>query len=216
MPDTRREVLDTLRSSRSAMSIVEIANRLSLHPNTVRFHLRRLVDDGRVDRVENTSGAPGRPALMFHAHVGMDPGGPRNYQLLAGTLAGLLGAGPDPRAKAIEAGRALGGRLTEDDAQAEALAPGTADRATDRLLELLDDLGFSPERTSDGEGPIGLRHCPFLELVPEHAAVICSLHLGLMQGTLGALRAEVTVTRLEPFAEPDLCLAHTGPAQPAS
>lgn len=213
MPDRRREVLDTLRSSRSAMSIVDIANRLGLHPNTVRFHLRSLVASGRVDRVENTHSAPGRPALMFRAHVGMDPGGPRNYQLLAGALAGLVGAGVAPGAQAIEAGRALGSRLTADDVESDGVSPMTADRATHRLVELLDDLGFAPQRNPDGEGSIGLRHCPFLDLVPEHAAVICPLHLGLMQGVLGSLRAEVTVTRLEPFVEADLCLAHTDPAE---
>jgi predicted ArsR family transcriptional regulator len=195
MPDRRREVLDTLRSSRSAMSIVEIANRLGLHPNTVRFHLRGLVRDGRVDRVEDTRGAPGRPALMFRPHVGMDPGGPRNYQMLAGALAAVLGAGPDPSSQAIEAGRALGTRLTEGDAESNALATVPADHATDRLVELLDDLGFAPEHDPAGAGPIGLRHCPFLDLVPEHAGVICPLHLGLMQGVLGGLGAEVTVTR---------------------
>ena len=83
-------------------------------------------------------------------------------------------------------------------------------------MALLDDLGFAPERDPARAGTIGLRHCPFLDLVPEHAAVICPLHLGLMQGALDALGAGITVTRLEPFASADLCLAHTGPAEPAS
>jgi len=220
MPDRRSEVMDTLRSARSVMSIVENANRLGLHPNTVRFHLRGLVDEGRVDRVEDKRGRPGRPALMFRAHVGMDPAGPRNYQVLAGALAGMLGAGVDPGAKAIEAGQVFGSRLIADegssDAESGAGAAETDEAATGRLVELLDDLGFAPERDPANAGPIGLRHCPFLDLVPEHAAVICPLHLGLMQGAMGALRAGVTATRLEPFVEADLCLAHIGPAQPAS
>lgn len=216
MSDRRREVLDTLRSSRSPMSIVEIASRVGLHPNTVRFHLRGLVDDRRVERVEDTRGTPGRPALMFRAHVGMDPAGPRNYRLLAGALAGLLGAGPNPGGKAIEAGRVWGSRLTEYDAEADAVAPLTDDHATGRLMQLLGDLGFAPERDPAGAGPIGLRNCPFLDLVPEHTAVICPLHLGLMQGALGAWGAGVTATRLEPFVEADLCLAHIGPAEPIS
>ncbi|WP_036564259.1 helix-turn-helix transcriptional regulator [Nocardioides halotolerans] len=216
MPDRRREVLEALRSSRSPLSILAIANRLGLHPNTVRFHLRALVGDGRVDQVEAARGAPGRPALLFRAHVGMDPAGPRNYQLLAGALAGVLGAGPDPASVAVEAGRAWAGRLIEGDAGDAARvtpsAPASDEQATGRMVEILDELGFAPERDPAGAGPIGLRHCPFLDLVPEHAAVICPLHLGLMQGALGAMGAGVTVTRLEPFAEVDLCLAHTGTA----
>jgi hypothetical protein len=34
------------------------------------------------------------------------------------------------------------------------------------------------------------------------------VQLGLMQGVREALDADVTVERLEPFAEPDLCTAH--------
>jgi predicted ArsR family transcriptional regulator len=216
MPDGRREVLDTLRTNPSPMSIVEIASRIGRHPNTVRFHLRTLVDDGRVEQVEDTRGVPGRPALMFRAHVGMDPTGPRNYGLLAGALAGLLAAGPDPGGRATEAGRTLGRRLVGSDTDADEGAVMTDEQAAGRLVALLDDLGFAPERDPARTGPIGLRHCPFLDLVPEHAEVICPLHLGLMQGALDALGAEITVTQLEPFVAPDLCLAHTSGVEPAS
>jgi predicted ArsR family transcriptional regulator len=80
-------------------------------------------------------------------------------------------------------------------------------------VDLLGDLGFSPEhRPTDSGGQIGLRHCPFLDLVETQARVVCPLHLGLMQGAATALGASVTVERLEPFAEPDLCLVHLGGA----
>jgi predicted ArsR family transcriptional regulator len=216
MVDRRREVLDTLRSTTSAMSIVEIARAVGLHPNTVRFHLRSLVGDGRVEQVEDARGAAGRPALMFRAHVGMDPTGPRNYGLLAGALAGVLAGDPDPGGRATKAGHTLGRRLVGSDTDAVEGAVMTDQRAAGRLVALLDDLGFAPERDPAHTGPIGLRHCPFLDLVPEHGAVICPLHLGLMQGALDALGARITVTRLEPFVSADLCLAHTGPAEPVS
>jgi hypothetical protein len=37
---------------------------------------------------------------------------------------------------------------------------------------------------------------------------VCSLHLGLMQGALARMRAPVTADRLQPFAEPSLCIAY--------
>ncbi len=216
MPDRRPEILGVLRSGRAALSIVEIADRVGVHPNTVRFHLRDLVDDGRVEQVEDSRRAPGRPPLMFRAHTGMDPTGPRNYRLLAGALARLLADGPDPGGKAMEAGHAWGSRLAEDDVHADAGGVVTEGEAVGRLVALLDGLGFAPERDPARAGLVGLRHCPFLDLVPEHTAVICPLHLGLMQGALDAMGAEITVTRLEPFVEPDLCLAHTGSASGAT
>ena len=69
--------------------------------------------------------------------------------------------------------------------------------SVNRLVGLLDDLGFAPQRReSDGEVQVGLRHCPFLELADEARAVICPIHLGLMQGAMATWRAPVTVDRL--------------------
>ena len=97
------------------MTIVDIARRLRVHPNTVRFHLQVLVRDGRVERVEDTTrSAPGRPPLMFRAHRGMDPGGPRNYQLLADVLATRMAAESDVEDTSIRTGRAWGASLVEE------------------------------------------------------------------------------------------------------
>ena len=80
-------------------------------------------------------------------------------------------------------------------------------------MELLAELGFEPE-PADGRRTreIRLRHCPFQNLAEQHGEVICSVHLGLMPGALTAMRAPVTVDRLDPFVEPDLCVAHLAPA----
>jgi predicted ArsR family transcriptional regulator len=214
MTDRRQQILDTLRSSDSPMSIAGMGRRLGLHPNTVRFHLRLLVASGRVERVEPTRHLPGRPPLMFRAHRGMDPAGPRNYRLLADALATRMEAEAEPTAEAVAAGRAWGSRLVETTSEEQVTDD---EQATDRLVRILDDLGFSPQRRrSAGESQIALRHCPFLDLVPNHQGVVCPVHLGLMQGAMTALGARTTVRSLEPFVEPDLCLAHVGPRVVAS
>ena len=79
----------------------------------------------------------------------------------------------------------------------------------DRLVDMLDELGFAPQRrVVGGRQQVALRHCPFLELAEGRSAVVCPIHLGLMQGALEAWDAPITVNRLDPFVEPDLCLAH--------
>jgi predicted ArsR family transcriptional regulator len=84
------------------------------------------------------------------------------------------------------------------------------------LVDMLDDLGFAPERlAANGDQQIGLRHCPFLELAENRTAVVCPIHLGLMQGAMESWGAPVTVDRLEAFAEPDLCVAHLGAGEAA-
>jgi predicted ArsR family transcriptional regulator len=48
------------------------------------------------------------------------------------------------------------------------------------------------------------------------AQVLCAVHLGLLQGAMAAWDAPVTVARLKPFAEPELCVAHLAAAGTAS
>ncbi|OBI27900.1 transcriptional regulator [Mycobacterium sp. E1386] len=207
----RREVLRVLRASPDPMSIAAIADVLGVHPNTVRFHLDSLVGDGQVEHVELDRKGPGRPPLMFRAVRQMDRGGTRHYRLLAEILAVAFAGERDAGAKAQAAGRAWGRKL---DASLEAVPPepASADDAIDHLVNMLDELGFAPERrAADGEQQVGLRHCPFLELAENRTAVVCPVHLGLMQGAMEAWGAPVSVDRLEAFVEPDLCVAHLAP-----
>ncbi|MEU0336503.1 hypothetical protein [Streptomyces sp. NPDC006193] len=124
------------------------------------------------------------------------------------------GAAADPaeaRAEATEAGRARGRVLVEPLRGDE---PPTPERSVARLLALLDGLGFAP-RSERGGGTgtpdrrIRLRHCPFPELAEEYGGLVCPLHLELMQGAWDRLGAPLTAGRLEPFAEPESCLAHS-------
>jgi predicted ArsR family transcriptional regulator len=207
----RNDVLAVLRASAHPLTIADIAAHLRIHLNTARFHLDALLQTGQVERAAPASVRPGRPALMFRARAGMDPAGPRNYQLLAGILADSLASEPDPIDKAVQAGRDWGRRALPAGDQ-ERLDHG---QAVDRLVAVLDNLGFRPEHDpSHGPTQIGLRHCPFLEVASDRPQVVCSLHLGLMQGTMDALDAPITVERLQPYAEPDLCMVHLGRVRP--
>jgi predicted ArsR family transcriptional regulator len=208
-PTGRREdVLAALRDAGTAMTIVEIAKQLEVHPNTVRFHLEALVVDGRAQRVYPDHRRQGRPPQIYRAVAGMDPGGVRRYRTLAEILTLALDGDPAASTKALAAGRAWAARLTRP----TRTKPGVR-AAVNRLIGLLDDLGFAPQRL-DGPGgaraevQVGLRHCPFLELADDARSVVCPIHLGLMQGAMTMWRAPVAVVRLEPFVEPGLCLAH--------
>jgi predicted ArsR family transcriptional regulator len=200
----RRDVLRVLRAANAPMSIVAIADVLDVHPNTVRFHLDNLVSTGRVEQVAPERKGPGRPPLMFRATRQMDRGGPRRYRLLAEILSIGFASGRDADARALAAGRAWGRKLESP----RRTAAGTigAGESIEHLVDLLDELGFAPERR--GDEYVGLRHCPFLELAETRTSVVCPIHLGLMQGALETWHAPVTVDRLDAFAEPDLCLAH--------
>jgi predicted ArsR family transcriptional regulator len=200
----RPDVLRVLKAAHSPMSIATIADALDVHPNTVRFHLDTLVSAGRVEQVASDRKGPGRPALLFRAAQRMDPGGLRHYRLLAEILASDLAGAPDADARALAAGRQWGRRLKPSPPNGAGVPD--AEQSVEHLVDLLDELGFAPERRGDAQ--VELRHCPFLELAESQRAVICPIHLGLMQGALDTWEAPVMADRLEAFVEPDLCLVH--------
>ncbi|MFV8165046.1 helix-turn-helix transcriptional regulator [Mycobacterium sp. 134] len=195
----RVDVLSTLKTSATPMTIAQIATELAVHANTVRFHLEHLEAGGQVERVQPHHRSPGRPPQLYRAVRRMDPTGPTHYRMLAEILANGLAADVNPAARAREMGRAWGRTIPR---------PAT-DSPVDALVQTLGDIGFAPEPPEDGQ--LRLRHCPFLELAQTRAAVVCPIHLGLMQGALESWQAPVAVERLDAFVEPDLCVARLGP-----
>jgi predicted ArsR family transcriptional regulator len=209
--DRRELVLRELRIAATPVGVTELADRLGVHPNTIRFHLDKLVDGGRVERVRAPAGTTGRPPQLYRAVRRMDPAGPRRFRLLAQVLVEALSAHAEPALEAARSGRVWGrARALGDAPEAGPVPP------LDRLVRLMDELGFAPEASPQrgaepGTSWLGLRSCPFLELATDRPAVVCPVHLGLMQGALEGWRADVTVDRLDPFVQPDLCLAHLAP-----
>jgi predicted ArsR family transcriptional regulator len=145
-----------------------------------------------------------------------------SYKVLAEVLAsGIRDGEPAPGAVAAKAGRRWGQHLEQQGgASAEPVDSG---RALDRIVALLDDVGFAPqigEPASPTTNPGGagsatvieLHRCPFYEIARGHTEVVCAVHLGLIQGALDQMQAPPLTVRLEPFVRPDLCLVNLAPA----
>lgn len=196
-------------STGHVLGLTELAEQSGLHVNTVRAHLERLVAEGLVLRHTQSRSRPGRPRLAFTAAPRPDArADSRSYRLLAEMLTGLVSeALPVPHQASVEAGRAWGRYLAERPAPHRRTDERQAVRG---LLDTLEEVGFSPELDADDRTgrTVLLRHCPFLEVAETHRDVVCSIHLGLMQGALAELRGPVTTARLEPFVAPSLCVAH--------
>jgi predicted ArsR family transcriptional regulator len=184
----------------------ELAARVGLHVNTVRVHLGALADAGLVSSETLPSQGRGRPRLVYRA-TAAEPEEGRRYRLLAEILTALVARlGPQATGRLEEIGEAWGHYMV-DSAPPYATLPDA--EAVDRLVALLDDVGFQPELEQDRRRRrILMRPCPFLELARRHQDVVCPIHLGLMRGALAELGAETTATKLEPFVRPDLCVAH--------
>lgn len=213
--ESRARVLDLLRAAAAPLSVHQVADRTGLHPNTARFHLEGLAEAGLASREPQPRATPGRPSMAYRATDHGDPAGARRYRLLAEMLTSLVtGMMPDPGKAAVQAGREWGGYLTDQPPPYQ--RPSTGE-AVDRLNVIMEQLGFAPRGQAQGKRyRLCLHHCPFREIAQQHQDVVCALHLGLMQGALAQMRAPVTADRLEPFAEPGLCIAYLSGGEEAA
>jgi predicted ArsR family transcriptional regulator len=201
---SRSRLLAVLRRSNAPMDIRELAAAVDLHPNTAREHLDRLVAAGLVVRGTAAPAGRGRPGLRYAAAPTdgvSDPAGA--YRALASVLVVELSGRPDVEEAARSAGERWGAQ-----AAGQLGTAGDAEAALDRLVGVLDQLGFSPERSAAEEPSLMLHRCPFRPLALEHAEVVCGVHLGLLRGALRAMGAPLDAVGLDPFVEPDLCRAH--------
>ena len=176
-------VLATLADAGRALTLGELQDRTGLHPNTLRGHLDAIVAGGNASRIAARSGGRGRPAWSYLARQ-------PEYAALAMALADGLdrGAAPgssadaDPGAgqdgtldpAATRGGLAWGERLRSQ--------LGAIEDGRERVLLALAHTGFAPRDSGD---QVTLHACPILEAARSHPAVVCAVHLGLIEGVLG-------------------------------
>ncbi|HET7326839.1 MAG TPA: helix-turn-helix domain-containing protein [Nocardioidaceae bacterium] len=65
--DGRARVLAAVRAQDGEITVSELAALVRLHPNTVRFHLDRLVTGGQVELHGQEDSRGGRPPLTYRA-----------------------------------------------------------------------------------------------------------------------------------------------------
>src|SRR5438132_11432112 len=91
--DTRHRLYRYVGLAGRPVSIREMSRRLSLHPNTLRPHLRRLEEAGLVSREIRKSAAVGRPQILYSIREA-EPEEGRDYRLLAEMLSGPVRGKP--------------------------------------------------------------------------------------------------------------------------
>lgn len=211
--DTRAAVLAMLDAAPASVTISEVAKAIGAHGNSARNHLDGLTADGLVTREPHQTGRRGRPRFEYTitdagraAHLSQgqpDALGLEYHGLLSAFAAHIDGYRSRPGPVAQQIGQAWG----------QTLARSGRGAARQQILDLLTRLGFSPVEPSgepggDRESPeplIELRTCPLLDLALAHPEVICSVHLGLVQGALRAAGGDPEAVELAPFAAVGAC-----------
>jgi predicted ArsR family transcriptional regulator len=209
---TRHRLYRFLRLSGRPVSVRELSVRLSLHPNTLRPHLRRLEEAGLVSTAASKGTSVGRPQTLYAALEREDREG-RDHRLLADILAALV-SGVRARERAVAIARDWGVYLVGRSVP----KPGARKRAGPNLAQLqeaLAEAGFDPRfrRRSSRTVEVSLRDCPFRDMLDDHRDLVCGIHRGLLEGMLAGSRPALRLTEFEPLGEHEVCklVARVGP-----
>lgn len=203
--NTRYAIYLELARSASPLSTGDVAERLHLHPNTVRPHLERMRDAGLLTVEIDNRGAVGRPQHRYSPasdapSLGLEP---PTFPLLAGLLANLAAAVAPPTEAVAEAGRVHGRHAGAQRADAASCVAAISDE--------LAELGFDPAFGDDGRTTtIAFTRCPYRELAEAFPELVCHLHRGIVEGmaeVLGQAKVpgHVEVTRFATLADRDPC-----------
>jgi predicted ArsR family transcriptional regulator len=192
----RHQLLERLTASDRPLHLADLAEGLGLHPSTVRGHLALLEDAGFVGRLTDHQGRPGRPPVRYRAtrKARSQVLGLLGYRTLADVLTSYLHReADDPTAAGLRAGRMWASALT----RSEPDAPQSRAASLARVAGLLDGVGFPTEVRGEGSRCVLLQpHCPFADAVDDHGAVVCSVHLGLVDGLLEAMGSSMVTSGL--------------------
>jgi predicted ArsR family transcriptional regulator len=175
--------LELARSPRPVVT-AEIAERLGLHPNTVRPHLDRMREVGLLEVAADARGEVGRPQHRYSLapdapSLGLEPPTMPMLARMVLSMAQRVGASP---ADAVAVG--------ETEGAARAARYADAPSALEALVADLDRLGFDPI-VADGGDPaasdavtavVAFANCPFADLAQAHPDLVCGLHRGLVAG----------------------------------
>lgn len=186
---SRVEILYLIQK-KPRQTVAGLAAATALHPNTVREHLERLLDAGHIVRETERRTTRGRPRVMYSAATGADEA-----------------SSPVARSKARAAAE-RGDLMRRVMPWTEASGSDLDTAATHQIDAIVDHLiesGFDP-LVDETELTIDLSPCPHAESQSAHRDILCSVHLGIMQGVLAEARGPLAVTAMRPSCDPTRCV----------
>ena len=171
------------------LTVSQVAEKFSLHPNVARMHLQKLVDVSLVVADSRRSKGGGRPARIYtlSKRVANLQFPPRDYQLLATLALNVISSLTAEEPQLLDrVGRELGREEGRRALRRDGLDP--SHHGLNALMESLTRtavaLGLYPriEKRADGSVDFEVRNCVFRELSSEHPSLVCRLHTAMLQG----------------------------------
>ncbi len=186
---SRVELLHLIQE-RPQRTITELVSATGLHPNTVREHLQRLIDDGYLVASPELRTTRGRPRVLYSVADGARASSPVQRRKVKA---------------AAERGDLMRRVLPVAPAPSGAELSTEALHQVDALVEDLIDAGFDP-LVDETELTVDLTPCAQAEAQAGHREVLCRVHLGLMQSVLTEAGGPLSIDGMRSSCDPRECV----------
>lgn len=208
---TRFSIYQFISKQRGDVTVQEIADQFSIHPNVARLHLTKLEDVQMIDSTTKKTGKGGRPSRFYRlsGEVIQLQFPFRDYQRLANiALQSLADFGEAGREALEKIGFKYGRESAEAYVQQFHVDHQRLTRAEKvKIIEQIAvNQGLDPEVRFDekrNEIHLSIYNCTFKELMSEHSLSLCSMHHQLFNGIFSFFFGEHTVKENSKMTDPD-------------
>ncbi|MCC6831995.1 MAG: helix-turn-helix domain-containing protein [Thermoleophilia bacterium] len=188
---SRRAIARHLGEHPRGLSVAELTERMGLHANAVRAHLKVMAAAGVVSAALDPPKGRGRPGTRYHLADGEVIRTAGHQELVRMLVTALVAVGAE-EATLERIGREHGATLLD--------RPGR-----EGIASALAGLGFAPHETTSASdaaaGRLDLRldSCPFRDAVMSPGGMaVCTLHRGIMAGMAAAAGDGGELTQFTP------------------
>ncbi|MFS0866673.1 ArsR family transcriptional regulator [Microbacterium sp. 179-B 1A2 NHS] len=182
---SRVEILHLLQTN-PQQTVGDLVTATGLHANTVREHLRRLIERGFVATEIEKRTTRGRPRVLYRAVDGDE-------------------VSSDEHRRKIEAARERGDLMRRIMPDTATELDAHSQHQLDALVEQLLDGGFDPV-VDEAELTVDLTPCAHAQSQAGHRGMLCDVHIGLMRGALSEAGGPLMVEGMRPSCDPHVCV----------
>lgn len=186
---TRFSIYQYVANSKDPITVQDVADHFSIHPNVARLHLTKLEDVHLLTSVSDKSGKGGRPSRLYSLsdQVVSLQFPPRDYQLLADiAIETLLSLGEAGEKALVNMGHRMGTEMAKRAVAKSGLnlASATMDEKLSHIERLVVAQGLKPEiePVSDGVLRFRVNNCTFSDTAKKFPRSVCHMHNALLMG----------------------------------
>lgn len=214
---TRFSIYNYIVNQNREVTVQEIADEFSIHPNVARLHLSKLEDVGMLKSENKKTGRGGRPSRIYRlSHEVIEFSFPaRDWRFLAKiAIDSLNSLGNDGKKVFFETGHRYGFEQMEQHLSKHSIPKEelTLDQKMEILSEAASALGYQPNIRVPEDGKnfyLEVFNCPFQEIAIEHADLICRMHSEFIRGMMEALFDRMELSMIQTvFQGCDSCAYH--------